>query len=69
MPGTAQDIYDEEKSIIKGAFSYYYSFFFKPVSSFNLYLKHTPVPYDIWVSTAGFLATLSPQVQLTHHSI
>lgn len=64
----AQDIYDEEKSIIKGVLSYYY-YFLKPVSSFNLHLKHTPVPYDIWVNTAGFLATLSPQVQLTHHPI
>lgn len=64
MPGMAPDIYDEEKSIIK-----IHYIIFKPVSSFNLYLKHTPVPYDIWVSTAGFLATLSPQVQLTHHPI
>lgn len=34
-----------------------------------LSLKHTPVSYDIWVSSTGLLATLSPQVELTHHPI
>lgn len=29
----------------------------------------TPVSYDIWVSSTGLLATLSPQVKLTDHSI
>lgn len=31
--------------------------------------KHPPVSYDIWVSTTGLLATLSPQVKLADHSI
>lgn len=32
-------------------------------------LKHTPVSYDIWVSSTGLLITLSPQVKLADHSV
>lgn len=39
------------------------------VSSPFLCHKHTPVSYDVWVSGAGFLVPLSPQVQLAHHPI
>lgn len=35
----------------------------------SLTLKHTPVSYDIWMSSTGHLATLSPQVKLAHHPI
>lgn len=32
-------------------------------------LKHTPVSYDIRVRGAGFVAPLSPQVELAYHPI
>lgn len=31
--------------------------------------SETSVSYDIWMSSSGFLATLSPQVKLAHHPI